>query len=418
MRKILTKISIALVVTAFMGFNSLRAQTYNITTIAGNGTSADLGDGGAATAAELYTPRITAIDGSGNIYILDEVNNVIRKINSSGIISKFAGNGTASYSGDGSAATAAGLNHPRGVAVDASGNVYIGDYGNNRIREVNYSTGIITTIAGNGTAGFSGDGGAATAAELNNPQGVAVDTYGNVYIADFINSVIRKVNTSGIISTIAGNTTMGYLGDGSAATAAELSGPVSVAIDASGNVYIGDYNNNVIRKVNTSGIISTIAGNHVAGYSGDGGAATAAQLFRPAGLAIDNSGNIYFADGGNSVIRKVNTSGIISTIAGNHVAGYSGDGGAATAAELQYPQGVAVDSSGNFYIADYNNNRIRKLTPLPVANFKGNTTVVCAGSTVQFTDTSSGNPTAWQWTFTGGTPSTSTVQNPLITYAT
>jgi len=361
MKKTFTKLSIALVAMAFIVINNLNAQTYNITTIAGNGTGAYSGDGGAATAAEVYYPFGVAIDASGNLYIADYANSAIRKVSNLGIITTIAGNNTAGYSGDGGAATAAELNAPHGVAVDASGNVYIADESNQRIRKVNTS-GIISTIAGNGTGAYSGDGGAATAAQIYNPYGVAVDASGNVYIADESNHRIRKVNTSGIISTIAGNGTGAYSGDGGAATAAELHFPNGVVVDASGNLYIADTYNYRIRKVNTAGIITTIAGNGIGAYSGDGGAATAAELHYPTNLTIDASGNMYIADFNNYRIRKVSTSGFISTIAGNGNLGYSGDGGAATAAELGVTEGVTVDAAGNVYFADSKNNCIRKIS--------------------------------------------------------
>jgi len=336
-----------------------------IDTIAGNGTAGYSGDGGPATAAMIKNPGGVAVDSTGNIYIADFNNSRIRKVNTSGIITTVAGTGTAGYSGDGGAATAAMLNRPVSVTVDSSGNMYIGDRYNNRIRRVNTS-GIITTVAGTGTAGYSGDGGAATAANLNNPIGVAIDSTANMYIADYFNNRIRKVNTSGIITTIAGTGTAGYSGDGGAATAARIDGPYGVAIDSSGNMYIADTNNHRIRKVNTSGIITTVAGTGTAGYSGDGGAATAARIYSPYGVTIDSTGNMYIADGTDNRIRKVNSSGIISTVAGTGTAGYSGDGGAAIAARIYTPIGVAIDSTGNMYIGDFNNNRIRKIYDVPV----------------------------------------------------
>jgi len=360
--KNLTQIFVLLSII-FAGFGT-KAQRGIITTIAGNGTYGYSGDCGEATAAELNAPYGVAVDESGNVYIADEGNNRIRKVSTSGIITTIAGNGTPGFSGDGGAATAAELNNQVGVAVDGSGNVYIVERTNNRIRKVNTS-GVITTIVGNGAFGYSGDGGAATAAELYEPQGVAVDGSENVYIADFNNNRIRKVNTSGVITTIAGNGTRGYSGDGGAATEAELSGPSGVAIDASGNIYIADAGNGRIRKVITSGVISTIAGNGTVGYSGDGGAATAAELFYPTSVAIDGSGNVYIADTYNNFVRKMNTIGVITTFAGNGTFGYSGDGGAATTAELNYPYGVAVDGSSNVYIADYVNNSIRKINGTP-----------------------------------------------------
>ncbi len=343
-----------------------KAQTYIINTIAGNGTSGYSGDGAAATLAKLNYPSEVAVDGAGNVYIADTENNVIRKITTStGIISTIAGTGRTGYSGDGEAATSAELNGPTGVSVDALGNVYIADNGNDRIRMVSAGTGIISTIAGNGKVGYSGDGGAATLARLDGPDGLVADDYGNIYFADQDNNVIRKVTAStGIISTITGTGRAGYSGDGGAATSATLYTPSTVAIDASGNIYIADEENNVIRKViANTGIISTIAGTGITGYSGDGAAATLATLYTPTGVAVDGFGNVYIADYGNNKIRKVNAStGIISTIAGTGMAGYSGDGGAATSAKLNSPNKVAVDNCGNVYFSDRENNVIRKLT--------------------------------------------------------
>ena len=347
----------------------------NISTVAGTGTGGFgtvgfNGDGAAATAAQLRSPQGVAVDGSGNLYIADTFNQRIRKVNSSGNISTVAGDGTRSFGGDGGAATAAQLNFPRSVALDGSGNLYIADTFNQRIRKVD-SSGNISTVAGTGTGGFSGDGGAATAAQLNSPSSVALDGSGNLYIADTGNSRIRKVDSSGNISTVAGTGTGGFSGDGGAATAARLT-PSSVAVDGSGNLYIADTGNSRIRKVDSSGVITTVAGTESGSYlyGGDGGAATAAQLNFPRSVALDGSGNLYIADSGNHCIRKVDTAGVISTVAGIGTigtGGFSGDGGAATAARLNSPSSVAVDESGNLYIADAGNNRIRKLTPLPPA---------------------------------------------------
>jgi sugar lactone lactonase YvrE len=338
-----------------------------ITTIAGNGTDGFSGDGGLATAAQINSSNGVAVDASGNIYFAEYTNHRIRKVNrSTGIITTVAGNGGIGHSGDGGLATAAQINYPDGVAIDAAGNIYITE-GNTRIRKVNSSTGIITTVAGNGTGGYSGDGGLATAAKLYALY-VAVDASGNIYISSDYGYRVRKVNSStGIITTVAGNGTSGYSGDGGLATAAVLGSVTGVSVDAVGNIYISDYN--IIRKVNSStGIITTVAGNGTSGYSGDGGLATAAQLNRPYGVAVDASGNIYFADHNFlvdccDIIRKVNSStGIITTVAGNGTAGYSGDGGLATAAQLNGPYGVAMDASGNIYIGDSDNYRIRKVT--------------------------------------------------------
>ncbi|MFZ0319755.1 MAG: hypothetical protein WAL56_11565 [Candidatus Sulfotelmatobacter sp.] len=299
---------------------------------------------------------------------------------SSLLISTVAGNGTYGYSGDGGLAFNAELREPTGVALNTSGNVYIADDFNYRIRKITVSTGDISTVAGDGTAGYSGDGGAATGAELNYPLGLAVDTSGNIYIADLINCRVRKVTVStGIITTVAGNGKCGYSGDGGAATSAELANPSTVAVDKSGNIYIADENNNRVRKVTVStGIITTVAGNGIAGYSGDGGPATSAEMDDPTAVAVDSSANIYITDTVNQRIRKVTVStGIITTVAGNGTAGYSGDGGPATSAELYEPLGIATDSSNNFYIVDFDNCRICEVT---VSNGIINTVAVMANA--------------------------------------
>jgi hypothetical protein len=336
------------------------AQTYTINTLAGKGAGGYSGDGGPATAAELKSPADGFPDASGNIYIADELNNRVRIVNTAGIISTFAGNGIMGFSGDNGPATGAELYYPTDVSTDGSGNVYIKDFENNRVRKIN-NAGIISTIAGNGIAGYSGDGGPATAAEINFSWSMYSDDSGNIYIAEGTNNRIRKVNTAGIINTIAGTGTAGYSGDGGPATAAKLNNPTGVYSDISGNVYIAEYQGYRIRMVNTAGIISTIAGTGAAGYSGDGGPATAAKLDWPDGVCSDSLGNIYIADYAGNRIRMVNTNGIINTIAGNGTGGYSGDGGPATGAELYNPTRVHIAPSGNIYIADWANNRIRTL---------------------------------------------------------
>jgi len=345
-----------------------------ITTIAGIGIRGYYGDGGEATNAKLYGPSQICLDKAGNVYVADYNNNVIRKITiATGIITTIAGNGydagmnRGAYSGDGGQATAAELNQPASVATDTVNNIYIADYMNNRVRKVTVSTGIITTIAGDSTAGFSGDGGQATAAELNQPTGIIVDKFGNTYIADGSNFRIRKISIStGIINTMAGDGTIAYSGDGNQATAAGCD-PFGLSLDDSNNLYLADFMNNRIRKIALStGIINTVVGTGISGYSGDGGQATAAELNKPIDVKTDVSGNIYIADWSNNRIRKINKStGIITTLAGNGISGYSGDGGQATAAEMQTPDGLAIDSSDDVYIADGHYSVIRKILNSP-----------------------------------------------------
>ncbi|MGA2272114.1 MAG: hypothetical protein ABSH00_01070 [Bryobacteraceae bacterium] len=338
--------------------NRIRAaQGGSVSTFAGNGVYSYSGDGGPATSAQLNAPHGVASDNAGNYYIADSGNNVVRKVSASGAITTFAGNGTAGFGGDGTAATSAQLNGPQGVAVDGAGNVYIADTGNSRVREV--SGGTINTVVGSSTPGYAGDGGAATSAELYSPVGLALDANGNLYIADANNSAIRKV-TNGTITTIAGNGLQGYSGDGGPALSAQLNDPEGVAADAAGNLYITDTLNYAIRQVSPNGNITTIAGNGVAGYSGDGGPASQAQLSYPAGIAVDSGGDVFFADAGASV-RKIYANGTISTIAGNGSIGYTGDGGPATSASLDGPTGIAVNSNGDVYVADSANNAIRLL---------------------------------------------------------
>ena len=350
------------------------ASTPLIYTIAGNGSAGYSGDGGPATAATLNYPAAAIRDALGNLYIADSNNNLIRKVAAgTGIITTIAGNGTAGFSGDNGPATSAELNYPFGLALDSSGDIFIADEANSVVREINATTGVITTIAGNGTAGFAGDTNTATGAELNYPHGLGFDSGGNLYIADTDNKRIRKVAAgTGIITTVAGGSYMSYSGDGGPATSAGLSGPYGVSVDSAGNLYISDTFNNVIRKVNVAGIISTIAGhasspynNYPGGYSGDGGPATSAQLYQPDAVAIDSAGNLYIADTENSAIREVTASTqIITTVAGNGLGCYamSGDGGAAASAGLCYPQSVFLDNSGNLIVADSGWNRIREIT--------------------------------------------------------
>jgi RHS repeat-associated protein len=331
-----------------------------ITTFAGLLGPAFGGDGGLAVQAGLI-PFDMSVDAAGNLYIADSYNNRIRKVDTSGIITTVAGNGSKGFGGDGGAATLAALDNPKGVAVDTVGNLYIADSSNNRIRKVD-SAGIITTVAGNGNSDFSGDGGAAIQAAFDNPFDVAVDTVGNLYIVDYNNQRIRKVDTAGIITTVAGNGGKGFGGDGDSAVDAMLRYPTGVAADTIGNLYIADSGNHLIRKVDSAGIITRVAGYRYGGYGsfgGDGRAATRAGLASPYDVAVDAVGNLYIADRSNRRIRKVDTAGIISSVAGDGRSGYRGDGGLAVNATLGNPVGVAVDANNNLYIADVSNRRIR-----------------------------------------------------------
>jgi len=275
-------------------------------------------------------------------------------------ITTVAGNGTFGYSGDGGSATTSAINTPQATAIDRAGNIYVADLYNNRVRKID-TFGIITTIAGTSAVGYGGDGGPATATAIQSVTDIIVDRWGNIYFTDYNASSVRKIAVTGIISTFAGTNTTGYSGDGSQATAAQLSAPNGLACDTFGNILIADRNNNRIRKVSTSGIITTIAGTGSIGFSGDSGIATAANLNKPTSIAISKTGNLYITDWGNNRIRKIDPSGIIITVVGKDSLGFSGDGGPATNARLQYPQGIDVDQFDNLYLADVGNHRIRKV---------------------------------------------------------
>jgi sugar lactone lactonase YvrE len=331
-----------------------------ISTIAGNGTAGYGGDGAAAGGALVNGPNGLAIDSSGQLYLSDSGNDRLRRIDSTGVIQSIAGDGTTSFGGDGSSAVSAALSNPYGVAADGTGNYYIADLGNNRVRKVD-SFGTISTIAGTVAAGFSGDGGPGILASLNAPQSVAADGSGNVFIADFANNRVRKVDPSGTITTVAG----GWPGSGVTVPGlgSALGGPTHMARDAQGNLYIASQFFNDVLKLDLTGNLSVVAGNGVAGYGGDGGPATAASLNAPYGVTVDSAGDLFIADLQNQRVRKVDATGVISTVAGTGVAGFGGDGGLATAANLNYPQDVAFDTAGNLYINDAFNGRIRKIDP-------------------------------------------------------
>lgn len=302
-------------------------------------------------------------------------------ITSSGIITTVVGTGTAGYSDDGGPATQAQLNTPNGLALDSAGGLFIADDGNNVIREVAAGTGTITTVAGTGAAGYSGDDGAATAAMLNGPANLAVDSAGNLFIADDNNNRLREVTANnGHIATVAGTGWCCYSGDGGPAAQAALNQPNHIALDGAGNLFIADdYNHRIREVVAATGIITTVAGTGIAGFSGDGGPATQAQLWNPDAVAVDDQDNLYIADTVNNAIRKVIArTGVITTVAGlgTQTQGYGGDGGPATQAQLSQPNGLTVDRAGDIFIADTFNNRIREVN----ARTGVITTVVGGGS--------------------------------------
>jgi len=375
-----------------------------IHTVAGTGTAGYEGDGGPALAAQLHMPLSLATDAGGNLYIADEENYRVRMVSAAGTITTVAGNGSFDFQGDGGPAAAAPLSATLGIAVDAAGSLYIADAGNNRVRKV-LADGTIATVAGTGVAGYSGDGGPATAAQLSNPRAVAFDANGNLYIADEGNYAIRKVAPNGTITTVAANSSLGYIGTGGpAAIATDNSGNIYVntslgqyvrkvspgcvvtqllyggplmgggpyfqwpsqywgmAVDLSGNLYAADGPYSRIIRLTPDGTVTTLSGAAGSGFSGDGGPAAGAQLSLPLGLGLDGAGNLFVADSANSRVREI-SGGNIDTVAGNGTAGYSGDGGLATAAQLGGPTGVAADSNGRIYVADAGNRAIRLLQP-------------------------------------------------------
>lgn len=337
-----------------------------ISTVAGGGTIdnqnlCDLyGDPGKADKATLCRPAGIFRTPSNYVFFADRDFNRVRRIDPAGRLLTIAGNGYAGFSGDGKSGQLAKVNAPEDVTVDPSGVAYIADTGNHRIRKVVPSGLVISTFAGNGSQGYSGDGGPAASASFSLPGGVAIQA-GALYVADTGNHVVRRIDASGVVTTVAGNGTAGYSGDGAAATLAQLDTPRGLAFDTSGNLFIAESGNHTVRRVDTSGTITTVAGNGTAGFSGDGAAATSAQLNAPRGVAADASGGIYIADTSNNRIRKVSSAGIITTVAGTGDWGFSGDGGAATLARLATPTGVAWEPTGNVLVADTHNDRIRRL---------------------------------------------------------
>ena len=378
---------------------SLSAQI--ITTVAGNGTFGYSGDGGLATDAELGDTYFCypAFDKAGNMYIAQNFNNTIRKVDKIGRITTIAGtNGVFGYTGDGGPAVNALLYHPTALAVDKDDNLIISDRNGGVLRKIDPS-GIITTISGQftNTCG-AGDGGPLAQAQFFVISAITIDREGNLYISDYGCNTVRKVNTSGIITTIAGGAGYGFSGDGGPATAAKLAYPVKVAVDNAGNVYIPDAQNHRIRKVTTSGIITTIAGNGIVGYSGDGGPALIASFYYPGAVVIDTDGNLYVSDY-NNVVRKIDPSGTITTFAGTGKYGYTGDGGPALLADLAIPEGgISIDDKNNIYFAGEYTAVIRKISSCLTASITAQPvhSILCNTGNTVFTIIAT-NADSYQW---------------------
>jgi trimeric autotransporter adhesin len=368
-----------------------------ITTVAGTGTPGYTGDGGVATAAEFQQPSAVAVDFQGNLFISDFGKHVVRRVDANtNIVTTITGNGTAGYSGDFGLATDATLDSPSGLSFDGIDSLYVSDSGNQAVRKIDVITGNITTFAGDGLANYTGDGGIANSAALNSPKDLVFDNVGSLYIADFANDAIRRIQaTPPLITTAAGNGSAGGTGDGGLAVSALLNGPAAIATDVAGNIYIADNANNVIRKITASGKgITTIAGNGTAGFSGDGGLATSAKFSNPQGLAADSAGNLYITDSANNVFRKLNAlTQKIDTFAGDKIAnasGYTGDNGAATSALLNAPTHPAVDAAGNIYFADGGNGVVREIAGAAPLAF-GNVHMNSASAAQDVTITNNGN---------------------------
>jgi len=332
---------------------------FAIETVAGNGANGYTGDGGSATVEGLNHPDGLAYDSAGNLYVADSWDYRIRKVDTTGAMTTFAGT-TAGFLGDPGPASTAQFNGLGGMVVDSAGNVYVSDVNNSRVRKID-TAGIVSTVAGNGTATWSGDG-FATGVSLYAPAGLALDTAGNLYVADYWNGCIRKV-AGGVMTTVAGTGgSLGYSGDGGPATSALLGAVADVTFDSAGNCYIADNTNSCIRKVDAATqFISTVAGTGTAGFSGDGGPATSAQLNEPWGVTVDSAGNVYIADYGNNRIRRVDAAtGIITTVAGNGSPGYSGNSGSALSAQISAPRKVIVHA-GFLLVTEENNGVVRRV---------------------------------------------------------
>ncbi|MBB5315636.1 NHL domain-containing protein [Tunturibacter empetritectus] len=334
-----------------------------------------------ALTVPLVLPSAIVFDSAGNLYFAETGNHVIRKVDTSGNLTTIAGTGTQGFSGDTGPATSATLDSPQGLALDAANNLYLADTHNHRIRRINLATGLITTIAGS-IPGFSGDGAPALSAQLNLPTGLAIDASGNLYLADTGNHRIRKItSTTGLITTIAGTGTQGYSGDGAPALSAAIDSPTGIGIDASNNLYLADTHNHSIRKITSStGLITTIAGTGLPGFSGDTAPASAATLALPHGLTADAAGNLYLADTANHRIRRIDaTTGLITTVVGDGTQAFAGDNGPPTAASLDSPTATSLSPASSLTLSDTGNQRIRQVETQPAGSII--TTIAGLGST-------------------------------------
>ena len=413
------KKSLLIAGTLLIGVLGNTARAQNIYTFAGSGSVGYTGNGGPAAMSTMNGPAGIVADTAGNIYFADSRNNVIRKVSTSGVITTIAGTGTAGYTGDGGAATAAELRTPAGLAIAPDGTLLVTDNGNNVIRMIN-PAGMISTIAGT-TGGYSGDGGPASAAQLRGPNGIVLAPGRMIIFSDARNNVIRAIDSTGTINTIAGNNTPGYSGDGGPAVSAQLSRPAGLAISPMG-LFVADSRNHVVRIIDTLGNINTYAGTGMTpGYAGDGGPASSALLHTPVALYMTPTGNLLIGDSSNTV-RSVNlASGMISTIAGTNVAGYSGDGGAATLAKFTLADGITMDHHANIYLSTYGNDVVRRIgmpvTGITISSNMGDT--ICFGNGYTFTATPVADSLGahYQWLLNGMASGTDSINFTPATLA-
>ncbi len=417
MKSFINKVSTRGLLTLLMGL-AMIINSQTITTICGTGTLGYSGNNGPAAAAAINgIAGQVSFDANGNIYFADTYNHAIRRIDkNTGVITTVAGTGTVGFSGDGGAATLAQLNYPGGVTVDNNMNIYICDYGNHRIRKIAPS-GTITTICGNGTASSTGDGSLAINATINGPSQICIDPTGNLFFGQYNgDDKIRKIATTGIITTYCGTGVNSNTGNGGSATLATCGQPYAITSDPSGNIYFAAYNGNnngaQVRKIDVNGTVTAFAGTGTQGYSGDGSLATAATMQRIMGISINNMGEMFISDNGDQRIRKVSTNSIISTYAGTGAFGFGGDGGAAASATLNQPFGIASYGCNTYFI-DTDGKRIRKISngTASVTAVTGATNYICVGESATLTANGANTYTWYPGALVGNT----IVVNPTVT---